>query len=54
MPACTDIVAVGRLRWIEGTTMSGKQNFAWYRFDARHSGRSDLSSVWLSAGVGAR
>jgi hypothetical protein len=29
--------SVGRLRWIEGTTMSGKQNFAWYRFDARHS-----------------
>jgi hypothetical protein len=37
MPSCSDIVSVGRLRWIEGTTMSGKQNFAWYRFDARHS-----------------
>ena len=37
MPMCTDIVSVGRLRWIEGTTMSGMQNFAWYRFDARHS-----------------
>ena len=36
MPCCSDIVAVGRLRWIEGTTMSGKQNFSWYRFDARH------------------
>jgi hypothetical protein len=36
MPWCSDIVSVGRLRWIEGTTMSGKQNFAWYRFDARH------------------
>jgi hypothetical protein len=30
---------VGRLRWIEGTTMSGKQNFAWYRFDVRHLAR---------------
>ena len=30
---CTDIVAVGRLKWIEGTTMSGKDNCAWYRFD---------------------
>ena len=28
---------VGRVRWIEGTTMSGRQNFAWYRFDARQS-----------------
>jgi hypothetical protein len=37
MSSCSDIVSVGRLRWIEGTTMSGKQNFAWYRFDARHS-----------------
>ena len=37
MPSCSNIVSVGRLRWIEGTTMSGMQNFAWYRFDARHS-----------------
>jgi len=36
MPSCSDIVSVGRLRWIEGTTMSGKQNFAWYRFETRH------------------
>ena len=37
MSMCSDIVSVGRLRWIEGTTMTGMQNFAWYRFDARHS-----------------
>lgn len=30
---CTDIVSVGRLIWIEGTTMTGKDNCAWYRFD---------------------
>jgi hypothetical protein len=36
MPSCTDIVPIGRLRWIEGTTMSSMENFAWYRFDARH------------------
>jgi hypothetical protein len=35
---CSDIVAVGRLRWIEGTTQTGKDNSAWYRFDARHFG----------------
>jgi len=29
---CTDIVSVGRLKWIPGTTMSGKDNCAWYRF----------------------
>jgi hypothetical protein len=36
MPCCSDIVSIGRLRWIEGTTMSGKQNFAWYRFETHH------------------
>jgi hypothetical protein len=36
MPSCTDIVSIGRLRWIAGTTMSSKENFAWYRFDVRH------------------
>jgi hypothetical protein len=36
MPSCTDIVSIGRLRWIEGTTMSSKENFAWYRFDVEH------------------
>jgi hypothetical protein len=35
---CSDIVAVGRIRWIEGTTQTGKDNVAWYRFDTRHSG----------------
>lgn len=29
---CTDIVSVGRLKWIPGTTMSGKDNCAWYHF----------------------
>lgn len=30
---CTDIVSVGRLKWIPDTTMSGKDNCAWYKFD---------------------
>jgi hypothetical protein len=36
VPRCSDIVSVGRLRWIAGTTMSSKENFAWYRFEACH------------------
>jgi hypothetical protein len=32
MPFLTDIVSVGRLRWIEGSTMDGKDNCAWFRF----------------------
>ena len=34
--SCTDIVSIGRLRWIEGTKMSSMENFAWYRFDSQH------------------
>jgi len=32
MEYCTDIVSVGRLRWIPGTKMQGKDNVQWYRF----------------------
>jgi hypothetical protein len=33
---CSHVVAVGRLRWIEGTSQSGKDNVSWYRFWAGH------------------
>jgi hypothetical protein len=36
LPHCSDIVAVGRVKWIEGSKHSGKDNCAWYRFDIRH------------------
>jgi hypothetical protein len=35
---CSDIIAVGRLRWIEGTTQTGKDNVSWYRFWHQHRG----------------
>lgn len=34
---CAKIVTIGRLKWIEGTTMSGKDDCCWYLFDASHS-----------------
>lgn len=37
---CTDIVSVGRLKWIPDTNMSGKDNCAWYRFDINKEGRT--------------
>lgn len=37
MPFCTDIVAVGRLKWIPGSEFTGKENCAWYRFEAGHT-----------------
>jgi hypothetical protein len=35
---CVKIVSVGRLKWIPDSKMSGKDNCAWYLFDANHSG----------------
>jgi hypothetical protein len=39
MALCSDIVSIGRLKWIEGSRHTGKDNYGWFRFDARH--RSD-------------
>ena len=36
MKHCSDIVVVGRVRWIPNTKMDGKENCAWYRFEAEH------------------
>ena len=33
MTYCTKIVSVGRVKWIEGSKMTGKDNCAWYLFD---------------------
>jgi hypothetical protein len=35
---CSDIVILPRLKWFEDSKDTGKDNHAWYRFDARHSG----------------
>lgn len=31
---CSDIIPVGRLRWVEDSKHDGKDNCAWYRFQA--------------------
>ena len=36
--SCSDIVVLPRVKWIEGSKDTGKENHAWYRFDARHRG----------------
>ena len=41
---CSDIVTIGRVKWIEGSKYTSKDNLGWYRFDARHKGRP-LSST---------
>jgi len=30
---CVEIVAIGRLKWVEGSPFTGKDNCAWYLFD---------------------
>lgn len=37
MPYCRKIVSVGRVKWIEGSKMTGKDNVAWYLFHATPS-----------------
>jgi len=37
LPSCTDIVPIGRVRWFADTKDDSTDNFAWYRFSARHS-----------------
>ncbi len=38
MDQCSHIVAVGRVKWIEGSKNTGKDNCSWYRFHSQHSG----------------
>ena len=33
---CSHIVSVGRVKWIEGSAQTGKDNAAWHRFHAQH------------------
>lgn len=42
MKWCRKIVSVGRLIWIPGTTMSGKDNCAWYLFDQKSAGLTEF------------
>jgi len=37
LPSCSDIVAIGRVKWIEGSAHCGKDNACWYKFDSRHT-----------------
>lgn len=38
MPWLVKVVSVGRVKWIPDSKMTGKDNCAWYLFDARHNG----------------
>ena len=38
MDRCALVVPVGRVKWIEGSEHSGKENCAWMRFEGQHKG----------------
>jgi hypothetical protein len=38
LPYCTDIVSVGRVKWIPDSPHTGKDNCCWYRFVDTQSG----------------
>lgn len=42
MPWLVKIVSVGRVKWIPDSKMTGKDNFAWYLFDSRHTGVTEF------------
>lgn len=37
---CSMIVAIGRVKWIEGSGGAGKDNSCWYKFEPGHQGRT--------------
>lgn len=39
---CRKIVAVGRVKWIPGSKMTGKDNAAWYLFDRHGFGHTEF------------
>lgn len=39
---CVKIVSVGRVKWIEGSKMTGKDNCAWYLFDNKFNGITEF------------
>lgn len=42
MPWLVKVVSVGRVKWIPDSKMTGKDNCAWYLFDARHVGATEF------------
>jgi hypothetical protein len=42
MKHCVRIVSIGRVKWIEGSKMTGKENCCWYLFDAAWTGQTEF------------
>lgn len=42
MPLLRKVVSVGRVKWIPGSKMTGKDNCAWYLFDKNSAGQAEF------------
>lgn len=42
LPICSKIVTIGRVKWIPGTKMTGKDDAIWANFDARLDGPTEF------------
>jgi hypothetical protein len=42
LPFCSDIVVIGRLKWIPNSKFSGKDSYCWYRFDNKRHGSARI------------
>jgi hypothetical protein len=42
LPRCSDIVIIGRVKWIEGSAFASKDSFGWYRFDGDYRGPTKI------------
>lgn len=42
MPMLRKVVSVGRVKWIPDSKMTGKDNVAWYLFDAKRHGATEF------------
>jgi hypothetical protein len=49
LPLLRKIVAVGRLKWIPGSTSVGKDNCCWYLFDAKNNSPTEFVGRTLTA-----
>lgn len=42
LPKCSDVVIIGRVKWIEGSPHTGKENYMWARFVGNYKGPTKI------------
>jgi hypothetical protein len=42
LPHCSDVVIIGRVKWIKDSKFTGKENYAWFRFHGTYRGPTKI------------